>query len=153
MENTEEIKRQLHRACAADVDKRIATLREILRQIDASRTSETKSSVGDKYETGRSMLHLEEAKGHHQLTLALQLRQELDRIDLTKTSRQVQPGSLVVTNRGVYYVAIGLGKVQLRERMYYCVSVDSPVGQSLRHQEAGQSVSFNNTELQIESIH
>ncbi len=96
MENPHRIKEQLHRACRADVEKRIHTLRDILRGIDASRTSETKSSVGDKYETGRSMLHLEEAKSHHQLALALQLREELARIDPAKAFQRVERGSLVL---------------------------------------------------------
>lgn len=153
MQNIQETKRQLHEACVADVEKRIGTLRDILRGIDESRTSETKSSVGDKYETGRSMLHQEEAKSHRQLAQALQLRQELERIDPARPSSRVEPGSLVVTSRGVYYVAIGLGKWKLNQQLYYCISVQSPIGEKLLRKQAGEAIEFNGTVIRIEAVH
>ncbi len=153
MQDIPEIKQQLHAACAADVEKRITTLREILRGIDASRSSETKSSAGDKYETGRAMLHLEETKAHQQLAQALLLRQELDRIDPAKPCTTVEPGSLVLTSRGTYYVAIGLGKLTLDQQLYYCISVQSPIGEQLLRKQTGESIEFNGTVIGIEAVY
>ena len=153
MANEPETKLLLHQACVADVERRIGTLRDILQDIDESRSSETKSSVGDKYETGRSMLHLEEAKSHRQLAQAQQLQRALARIDPTRPCTRVEPGSLVVTDRGTYYLSIGLGKVRLDQGLFYCLSLHSPVGEMLLHKREGETAEFNGSVIHIETIH
>ncbi|WP_116127299.1 3-oxoacyl-ACP synthase [Lewinella sp. IMCC34183] len=153
MNDPDDIKQQLHQACVADVDRRIATVRDILAGIAASRESETKSSVGDKYETGRAMLQGEEARAHAQLQQAVESRQELDGIGPERTSGRATKGSLVITDRGSYYLAVGLGKVHLDGQLYYCVSVSSPIGQVLLNRGVGETAEFNGKRLTIVAVY
>ena len=57
---------------------------------------DTKSTAGDKHETGRAMMHLEREKGEMQLIEAEKLKSFLDRVDISKTYQTVQTGSLVL---------------------------------------------------------
>ncbi len=85
--------------------------------------SETKSSAGDKYETGRSMMQLEQAKNRSFLLEAQQVKEELLKIETKSTSDKVRIGSPVETNKGNYYISVGISKVKLEGKLYYCYAV------------------------------
>jgi len=56
------IKNQLYKICVENINKRILTIEKRLNAMVEARNSETKCVVGDKHETGRTMMHLEEEK-------------------------------------------------------------------------------------------
>ena len=57
-----DIKEQLYEFCRAYIDGRTIRINESIKSIQESLSSETKSSAGDKHETGRAMLQLEREK-------------------------------------------------------------------------------------------
>lgn len=146
------IKADLFKLCETSIRTRIKTLEEALKSIAESRDNETKSSAGDKYETGRAMMQIEEAKNNTQLAQAQEVMHELMRIDLDGQSSSIGLGSLVKTNGGTYFLAIGLGKVHWEGQLYFCISVNSPIGQLLLHKKAGDTVVFNGRKIQIEVV-
>ncbi|MBB4080548.1 transcription elongation GreA/GreB family factor [Lewinella aquimaris] len=152
MSDLPNIKFQLHQACVADTDRRIATLHNILDGINTSRESETKSSAGDKYETGRAMLGREEAQANRQLLQVMEDRRTLAALKLQSSEGRVTQGSLVVTQHGSYYLSVGLGKVRLGEQVYFCISVQSPIGQAFLNRGIGETVSCNGITHTIEGI-
>lgn len=145
-------KTRLHAACLADVDRRIAVLRDVLDGIAAARENETKSSVGDKYETGRAMLQRQEAQARAQLMQVVEQRQELDALVDRAEHAHVRKGSLVITTRGKYFLAVGLGKVTVDGMVYFCVSTQSPIGKALLHRAVGETISFNGIDQSVVSI-
>jgi transcription elongation GreA/GreB family factor len=145
-------KPQLYAACVTATEQRIRTIRETLDALAEAKNNETKSSVGDKYETGRAMLQIEEEKGQRQLLEALQTRQVLESIDPDQSSATVRVGSLVRTDRGNYYVAIGIGKVVLDGEAYYCVSVEAPLVRAMLGKQVGDEVAFNGVVRQIKGV-
>ncbi len=147
-----EVKAALHQACAEHIERTIRTITQNLASIDASRSSETKSSAGDKYETGRAMLHLEEQNNHRQLTEILKVQQNLGRIHPTHSSDSVKAGSLVMTDRGNYYLAVGVGKVTLKGELYYCISPQSPIGITLLYKGKGERTEFNGRVMLIRAV-
>ncbi len=56
------LKNQLYKICLDNINKRISTIERRLNAMAEARNSETKCVVGDKHETGRTMMHLEEEK-------------------------------------------------------------------------------------------
>ena len=56
-------KAKLYDSCLKLVDERVAHIEDAMRNAQASANEETKSSAGDKYETGRAMMHLEKENG------------------------------------------------------------------------------------------
>ena len=73
-----EIKRKLYQHCINFVDKRIAAAKETIAMAQESANEDTKSSAGDKYETGRAMAQLEIEKTAGQLEEALKDKKLLD---------------------------------------------------------------------------
>jgi sortase (surface protein transpeptidase) len=53
------LKTRLHSLCVSYVGQRIETAQRAIAIAQASANEETKSSAGDKYETGRAMAQLE----------------------------------------------------------------------------------------------
>lgn len=56
------LKETLFKQCVLFVNKRLQTIEEVLSSNQKALQAETKSSAGDKHETGRAMLQLEMEK-------------------------------------------------------------------------------------------
>ncbi|MEM1321888.1 MAG: 3-oxoacyl-ACP synthase [Bacteroidota bacterium] len=146
------IKAKLLALCQEKIAQRIATIESVLQSIEESRNNETKSSVGDKYETGRAMMQMEEEKNRGQLLQALRAQQILATIDPERISDEVQLGSLVISNKLKYYCAIGLGKLQLGTETIYAVSPDSPIGRLLIGKKADDQVELNQQLIKVVAV-
>jgi len=123
-------------------------LEGIQREFDAlqeSLLSETKSSAGDKHETGRAMAQLEQEKLSRQLTETRKTLDGLRRIDPEKQMNTVGFGSLVQTNRGYFFVSVGIGQITVENTSIFCITAGSPLGQKILNQRAGSSVEMNGT--------
>ncbi len=146
------MKEKIFNHCIKTIEKQIENFRNAVNTAQHSANEEGKSSMGDKYETGRSMMQLEIEKN------AIQLDQSLKELEYVKKLKEVHnkefivQGSLVTTNLGVYYLATGIGVVKLDEQTFYVVSQDSPIGLILKGKKIGDSFSFNERKFNIENI-
>ena len=113
---------------------------------------ETKSSSGDKYETGRSMMQLEIEKYSSQLNDGLKLKKALSQIDISKKYAEVMTGSLVITNQGNYFVSISAGKLIINGSEFFAISYSSPIGQALYNKQKKDKVVFRGKTIIIEEI-
>jgi len=59
-----ELKNKIVGICLAEIEKRIHTAKSAMESAEESARNETKSSAGDKFETGRAMMHLEKEKNN-----------------------------------------------------------------------------------------
>ena len=148
----DKIKHALYEKCMSKIDKQLAALEKQMASIIESRDGETKSSVGDKYETGRAMMQLELQKAQGQNNLANNTKNELKQIDIKLKPKKISKGSLVITDKGIYFIAIGMGKVKVDEQVYFCVSSASPIGAQLLKKQVGDSVVFNGNKINILEI-
>ena len=153
MNDPHQIKNTLYEVCAKQIAERIATIEQRLEAIAEARDNETKSSVGDKYETGRAMMQLEAEKAGVQLAETRRVKIELEQIDPGKTTETVGPGSLVLTDRGIYFLAVGIGKIKLDGQTYYCISENAPIGRLLLSQKQGAVIGFNDRQIKILEIY
>ena len=87
-----------------------------------------------------------------QLSKVLHLKSVLSQIDLEKKHESIAFGSLVITNQGKYFIAIGVGKVKLEDEIYFVISPDSPVGKLLIGKQSGEQVAFRNQRIEITEI-
>ena len=152
MKNKNQIKSALYKSCEEYINQRIDTIEQGLISIQESRNNETKSSAGDKFETGRAMMQMEEEKNIKQLSEAIIVKNELLKIKLERTIKRIETGSLVTTDRGEYFISIGIGKVELNGQLYYCVSEQSPIGLALKDKRVGDEIDFNGSNLKIKDI-
>lgn len=137
------IKQSLYNYCKQNNSQRISTLEERLKSLEESRDNETKSSAGDKFETGRAMMQTEVEKIQRQLSEAHLVGNRLAQIDVEQENTIVAPGSLIETDQGTYFMAIGMGKIPLDGSVYYGISTDSPIGQIMLYKTAGDDFYFN----------
>lgn len=143
------LKQQLYKACFLELSYRLKQLEERFIDLDRALTQETKSSVGDKYETGRAMIHLERNKLQQQKAVLLLQQQQLAAIDPEQSASIIQLGSVVITNQQQFYLSIGLGKLQVGDQTYYCLTGASPVGKLLLGKKQGSSVEFRGKKYQV----
>jgi len=136
------IKKQLFEACQNYVLERESTVKEIISSNQKALHSETKSSAGDKHETGRAMLQLEMEKAGQQLTIIDQMKMILERVVLNDNSEIVKLGSLVFTNKHSYFLAISAGEFEIENKKCYAVSVASPIGKMLLGKKVGDEFEF-----------
>lgn len=117
-----------------------------------SRDNETKSTSGDKYETGRAMVQIELQKLADQRDKIDVQAQTLARVDAQKHCTKAEFGSLVQTENEQYFLAIGLGKIMFEGVACYAISMDSPIGKVLKDKQTGDRVQFQGRALTIVAI-
>lgn len=134
------------------LDSRISEINAAIILLKESRDNESKSSAGDKYETGRAMVQIELDKLQQQLQNQNILKTELLKIQPKAATEKVSFGSLLNTSVGKYFISVGLGKMELHQEIIYAVSLASPIGQALKGAKKGDTISFNSQSIQILSI-
>lgn len=146
------LKNKLYEHCRAALQKRIMTSMEAIRMAQASANEETKSSAGDKYETGRAMAQLEIEKNMQQLHEAQREMKILESISPDASSMKVALGSLVATDQGNYFVAVSVGVINVEGKSYGVVSAQSPIGKMLMGKSKGDTYMFNNKLYTVQSV-
>lgn len=149
---TTSIKKKLYEQCLAFLDDRLRTVQNTMSEIQESLLSETKSSAGDKHETGRAMLQLEREKAGNQLAEIQKTGELLSKVDVSKTGKIVGLGSVIYTSRSNYYIAISAGLVTYEKDSFYAISANTPIGRLLLTKTIGDVVRFREQEFVIERV-
>jgi stress response protein YsnF len=153
MSNQSQVKKELFELCEKIIEDRISTLEQNLDSIQESKNEETKSSAGDKYETGRAMLQIEEDNYKKQLHQVLLLKNQLEQLNISRQTEKIEIGSLVITDQANYFISIGLGEIVMETKTYYCISGASPIGQKLMDQMAGSRIEFNGKSIKVREVY
>lgn len=146
-------KRALLQFCESFINNRVSRIQLNISGIQESLTSETKSSAGDKHETGRAMLQLEREKLGQQLLEAEKIKQNLSKVVLKETTETIGLGSLVATAKSNYFLAISAGECKVGNSKVYCISPDTPIGKLIRGKRKGDHFIFNGESIGITAVH
>lgn len=152
MLESKKIKLKLFKICEGLVAQKITAIKNSLNEVQEAANNETKSSAGDKHETGRAMAQLETEKLTTQLSEALKIEQTLSQINPEQDHKIIGLGSLVSTNNGSFYVSVSLGKIEIDNEIYFAVSAASPIGKMLLTKKEQDSFSFNGKSYVIEDL-
>lgn len=131
-----------------------ARLKEILAAMDLANDSlvnDTKSSMGDKYETSREMAQQELTRLQQQLK---QVENDLAILQLlpAESTNIVALGSLVVTNQFNYLISISIGQMKFEDEVLMVISKESPIGKLLLGKSRGDKIVFNGNEIIIKDL-
>ncbi|WP_312076509.1 hypothetical protein [Chryseobacterium sp.] len=132
------------------VSKKIENLQQLIDETRAS-SNDTKSSMGDKYETGREMLQQEINNLQIQLNEVLKQQNSVSLLS-SKPSVKSEKGALIQTDKGFFYITVSLGNLSYNNSKIFCISPDSPLAKALENKRAGESISLNNINQKILSI-
>ena len=146
------LKLKVHQKCSNLALKKIEVIKSELESLQEASNAEIKSSVGDKYETGRSMIMLEKEKLVAQLQDAYKMKKALDLIDLGKSFKKVSLGTLVKESNNFYYFSANFGVIQIANIKVFAISTLSPLGQVMLNKTPGNSYTFGGTQFIIEEV-
>ena len=145
-------KEYLYLQCKDFVENRFQAIQNTINEIQESLTSETKSSAGDKHETGRAMLQLEREKAGNQLAEIQKIQAQLSKISIANTSEVIGLGSAVYTNKSNYFITISAGELKIENDIFYAISSNTPIGQLLMGRTVGDEVIFREQKFTIEKV-
>jgi len=134
------------------LEERVQSLKDELVNTLEARNSDTKSSAGDKHEVGRAMVQQELDQLEAQLAKTQAMQQELARVPIDRAYEQVAFGSLITTDQGHYFIAIGLGAIEVAGETCYAISLASPIGQALKDKRVGEVIDFNGKRIIVQAI-
>ncbi|SHG83962.1 3-oxoacyl-ACP synthase [Winogradskyella jejuensis] len=146
------LKQNLYNQCQAQLGSRLEVIKNKIADIQNSLQSETKSTAGDKHETGRAMLQLEREKAGQQLA-ELQKQQELlHKINPKQIHTKVALGSIVKTSSANYFIAVSVGEIKFNNELFFAISAATPIGQLLLSKQVGDSIQFRAQQFTITEI-
>lgn len=145
-------KGNVYQTIRKEIDFRIFKLQQALKSQKESLSSASESTAGDKHNTSRAMMHMEEEKLGQQMIQLEQLKRLIQKINPENTLLTIGLGSLVKTNRGWLYIAVPLGKIMIQEQELMAISLASPIGQALKEKKVGESTKIQGIEWEIHQI-
>ena len=145
----QKIREKLLSLCRDVVESQLRSAEQMIRMAQESANEETKSSAGDKYETGRAMAQLEIEKGSSQWAEAEKLKAALEQLRDPARPEQASRGSLVYTDQGNYFLSIPAGKMEVGGVTWFAISPASPLGSALIGARSGTTVPFRNKQIRV----
>lgn len=133
----------LYAHCQKYIEAKRLLLEEQKKVLQGALMSESKSSAGDKHETGRAMVQLEREKLGNQIAELEQNQQKLNTLKNHKTTTSVSLGSVVLTDKENYYISIATNFCEIDAKKYYCISAQSPIGKLLIGKKVNDKIEFN----------
>jgi transcription elongation GreA/GreB family factor len=148
----QEIKSKLLSRCEEYIASHRARINAVLGNIKSSLSDEEKSTVGDKHHTNRAMLQLERENLSQQLIEVEKQEAILNKISLNNINDIAHLGSLVITDHANYFMSVSAGAVDIGNRTFYCISLESPIGKLLLGKREGDVATFNDKKIKILEI-
>ncbi len=171
-------KETIYRAFLQMIREKVAGLQTVLADLRESASNETKSTAGDKHETALAMLQIEQENTRRQLADAMEQLAVMEKLDLGHGGEKLGKGSLVGTDRGMFFVAAAVGKIKMEvdelgngametklkegnefkpsskvaEETIISISPQSPLGKALMGKGVGNKVEVNKLEYSILSV-
>lgn len=140
---------QLLEACHAYLQTRTEILEKAMKALKEDLENESKSSAGDKYETGREMINIEWNKLSVQLNEYDRLAQILRRIEKHKPSGKAVLGSIVKTEAANYFISIPAGEIVADNQKFYAVGIQAPIAKKMLGKTKGDKFELNGREFRI----
>ena len=147
---TYQMKSELLEIIHQKISEKIQKLEQLIAETRAS-NNDTKSSMGDKYETSREMLQQEINNLQIQLNEHLKSQQILKNIN-PNPHKIVTLGSLVETEKGKFFIAVSLGELSFNQEKIFVVSAESPLAKAMNGKKTGESFVVNNLSQIIKNI-
>lgn len=145
-------KTELNAQCISLLQDRIASITGLIGDAQAASNNDTKSSMGDKYETTREMMQMEINKLQLQLKDAQQMLLAFKTIDASKKLEAVELGACVETDRATFYLAAALGKVTLHSQTIMVVSPVSPIGKAMLGKRRGDTIAMGGVVYTVREV-
>jgi transcription elongation GreA/GreB family factor len=139
--------------CREDLKAKKLTISKEIEAVKESMSSDTKSSAGDKYETGREMMNQERDKLQSQLGVIDRQLESLNQIKASKQFEIIDFGAFVKTSVAQYFISISYGKISIHDTEVFMVSPVTPLAQLMMGKREGDKIIWNGKEIFIEEVY
>lgn len=139
--------------CFGALNTRLADLKAEVVQLRLSIANDSKSSMGDKYETSREMMQQEINRLEQQIASTGQQLFNLKAINLDKSYAQIEKGSLVQTSMGLFFIAVSYGEVKIAAQSCFVISELAPLAKLLFNMRLGGSFELNKKLVEVLAIY
>ncbi|MFY0672441.1 MAG: hypothetical protein JXQ87_03515 [Bacteroidia bacterium] len=146
------LKHALLEECNKVVDGKINQFQENIKRSQDALYENTKSTAGDKFETGRAMMQGEINKAEQQLAKTITLKKVLQTLTITKILPKIDMGAIVITDKGNFFISVAAGKVKVEDKTYFTMGGNAPLAQEFRGKGKGDKCSFNGVQYDIVAI-
>ena len=137
--------------CLKIIEERLQNYLLDLKSLQQSAAEETKSSMGDKYETGRSMVQQEIDKVQGRVVELDKLIKVLQRLK-SNSSDKVVMGSFVLTGQMNFFISVSLGQLIFEDITFIAISPATPLAQKMMGLGKGENVVLNKIEYKIKEV-
>ena len=143
------LKESIHQTLRKQLTFRIDEIQNILDDLLLSGSRDAKSSAGDKHETGVAMAQLEQEKLRYQIHKFLKMEEIVQKINPSNMNSKINLGSLVQTDKGWFYISVGLGSLTFKDQVIFAINPEAPVGKALIGKVKGERIHFNGVESNV----
>jgi transcription elongation GreA/GreB family factor len=145
-------KKDLVVSCIELIQVKIDRAKKGMDEAQASANNETKSSAGDKYETGRAMSQRERDLHARQLAELLNAKKTLSTINAKKTCDSVELGAMVCTTSHNFFIGVSLGELTFKNEKIMVISAISPIAQAMLGKSNGDFFDWMKKQENILSV-
>ena len=146
------IKSKVYNSCINLITDKITASNRAFKEITEEAKTDSKSSAGDKHETSRALMQIEQEKISRQLQNMLDQKKQLEKIKIDQQSDKIIPGSLILTNQGYFFLSVSIGTIAMDDTRVFVLSSSSPLGAKLIGLKKGDSTDINGTKYIIMDI-
>ena len=146
------IKLKVYEAIEAQLIQNKQLIINSLNDLTNDAKNDTKSTAGDKHETGRAMMQHEQEKLRIQLTEIEQQLTLLQKINPENKAAKIQLGSMVQTDKACFYIAIAFGQLKIQTQQIFVISPIAPIALQMLGKSINDQFEMNGLTYTINAI-
>ncbi|MFV0157905.1 hypothetical protein OBK24_05440 [Empedobacter falsenii] len=144
------MKAELYQFIAQQIDDKITYLNGLIDDLRAS-NNDTKSSMGDKYETSREMMQQEITRIQNQLNEVL-IQQEVFSTLKVIENTTISRGSYVETTMGNFCISVSFGEIIFENKKIFVLSTHTPLVKILAGKSENDTFEMNGKLFRITKV-
>lgn len=145
-------KQKIYEESIKVISEKITHAKSAMQAAQEAANTEEKSSMGDKYETGRAMSQLAKDMNARQMVAFQNELNQLQKLSKILPSKTVTSGALVQTEQGYFYIAAAIGAISINNQKIMVLSSETPVCKAMRGKKADDWYELNGKKLKILKI-
>lgn len=119
---------------------------------DTQQSANEYGAPKDRYDSFRAQLMRRRDMLAQQLAVVEEEISYLRQIKPGNFCTKVEPGALVVLNSQTLYILVGIGKIEIENKIFYAVSPVVPLVMAMKDLKQGNSFNFRGTTMKIMEI-
>lgn len=144
------MKEKLYQFIHELLNDKIDYLQKLINDLRSS-NNDTKSSMGDKYETSREMIQQEIVHIQKQLNEVITQKEQFSKIKYIEND-SIIIGCYVKTSMGNFYIACSLGEIEFHDEKIFVISSQTPLAKTILGKKKGDIFEMNNQKFTIEKV-